>query len=140
MSTIQQYAAVCAGMWSCRAAMAIEPFLVLGIGALLCSQNSAALALWGFGSQSEETAARTRAVEMVRASAAADEYVPPAFGVRRDQAGRYTEAKSLGGLSCGESTVPWARVNDDFCDCVDGSDEPGTSACSTGEHTRCLLR
>lgn len=32
----------------------------------------------------------------------------------------------------GSLTVPFLSVNDDFCDCADGSDEPGTSACSNG--------
>eukprot|EP01028_Stygiella_incarcerata_P008534 TRINITY_DN37293_c0_g1_i1.p1 TRINITY_DN37293_c0_g1~~TRINITY_DN37293_c0_g1_i1.p1 ORF type:complete len:436 (-),score=154.97 TRINITY_DN37293_c0_g1_i1:1274-2581(-) len=30
----------------------------------------------------------------------------------------------------GMQTIRRDRVNDDFCDCVDGSDEPGTSACA----------
>jgi protein kinase C substrate 80K-H len=29
-----------------------------------------------------------------------------------------------------KTLVPFRAVNDDFCDCPDGSDEPGTSACS----------
>jgi len=28
------------------------------------------------------------------------------------------------------AAVPFAAVNDDFCDCADGSDEPGTGACA----------
>ncbi|XP_056263800.1 glucosidase 2 subunit beta [Pseudoliparis swirei] len=32
----------------------------------------------------------------------------------------------------GSRTIPFDRVNDDYCDCQDGSDEPGTSACPNG--------
>jgi len=32
----------------------------------------------------------------------------------------------------GSKTISFSYVNDDYCDCADGSDEPGTSACSNG--------
>ncbi|KXZ51700.1 hypothetical protein GPECTOR_11g15 [Gonium pectorale] len=35
-------------------------------------------------------------------------------------------------ISGGGKVIPFSRVNDDYCDCPDGSDEPGTSACHNG--------
>ncbi|XP_055332007.1 glucosidase 2 subunit beta-like [Paramacrobiotus metropolitanus] len=32
----------------------------------------------------------------------------------------------------GSNQIPFAYINDDFCDCHDASDEPGTSACAQG--------
>ncbi|CAE7264210.1 PSL4 [Symbiodinium sp. KB8] len=49
-------------------------------------------------------------------------------GVAPDLQGRYSGAT----FRCGSTTteVQIAEVNDDFCDCPDGSDEPGTGACA----------
>ncbi|XP_016188169.1 glucosidase 2 subunit beta isoform X1 [Arachis ipaensis] len=33
----------------------------------------------------------------------------------------------------GSKSFPKDRLNDNFCDCPDGTDEPGTSACSAGK-------
>ncbi|XP_076814197.1 glucosidase 2 subunit beta-like isoform X2 [Clavelina lepadiformis] len=34
----------------------------------------------------------------------------------------------------GSRTISFQFVNDDYCDCFDGSDEPGTSACPDGQY------
>lgn len=52
-------------------------------------------------------------------------------GVPLSKASLYSPTKDF---TCfdGIITVPFSYVNDDYCDCFDGSDEPGTSACLNG--------
>lgn len=101
---------------------------------------STAVGLFGFGKQSdgssgEEAEAKLRAVELIHASILADGFVPPVVGVGRKDAAKFVAARDSGKFPCGTSIeVPWERVNDDFCDCPDGSDEPGTSACIQGKY------
>uniref|UniRef100_A0A1X7TLQ0 Glucosidase 2 subunit beta n=1 Tax=Amphimedon queenslandica TaxID=400682 RepID=A0A1X7TLQ0_AMPQE len=49
-------------------------------------------------------------------------------GVSLEKASFYVPGKSFTCLD-GSDTIPFKYVNDDYCDCADGSDEPGTSAC-----------
>ncbi|KAL2079003.1 hypothetical protein ACEWY4_024747 [Coilia grayii] len=43
----------------------------------------------------------------------------------------YKERKSFVCID-GSKLIPFEQVNDDYCDCADGSDEPGTAACPNG--------
>ncbi|KAF5371945.1 hypothetical protein D9615_008110 [Tricholomella constricta] len=56
--------------------------------------------------------------------------VDKTFGVRPELVSKYVPSAS-GNWRCldGSKEIPWAFVNDDSCDCPDGSDEPGTGAC-----------
>ncbi|RPD62087.1 endoplasmic reticulum protein [Lentinus tigrinus ALCF2SS1-7] len=54
-------------------------------------------------------------------------------GVSPELAARYVPTKkgSAETWQCldGSKSIDWTAVNDDYCDCPDGSDEPGTGAC-----------
>ena len=44
----------------------------------------------------------------------------------------------LGSFSCGSVSLPCSAINDDYCDCLNGEDEPGTAACGAqGAQFRC---
>ncbi|CAD5215045.1 unnamed protein product [Bursaphelenchus xylophilus] len=52
-------------------------------------------------------------------------------GVPEEKASLYEEKEEFACLD-GSKSIPFEQVNDDYCDCPDGSDEPGTSACPNG--------
>jgi len=56
------------------------------------------------------------------------------FGIRPDLISKYAPL-SNGNWKCldGSKEIPWAFVNDDSCDCPDGSDEPGAGVFSSSD-------
>lgn len=59
--------------------------------------------------------------------------MPLIRGVPRDMQPHYQSYKHAGNFVCFDGSATLAsfdQVNDDYCDCKDGSDEPGTGACS----------
>ncbi|ORY00840.1 hypothetical protein K493DRAFT_256088 [Basidiobolus meristosporus CBS 931.73] len=55
--------------------------------------------------------------------------VDPLLGVPESKKALYTSVEGTFRCLDGSKTIPYHSVNDDYCDCPDGSDEPGTSAC-----------
>lgn len=53
-------------------------------------------------------------------------------GVPPSKLALYSSGSSTFSCLDGSLKIPSDRVNDDYCDCPDGSDEPGTSACHNG--------
>ncbi|KAI9924120.1 hypothetical protein MW887_007360 [Aspergillus wentii] len=51
-------------------------------------------------------------------------------GVGPEFAKFYKDTTTFSCISHPAVQIPFSSVNDDYCDCPDGSDEPGTSACS----------
>ncbi|XP_052620623.1 glucosidase 2 subunit beta [Lactuca sativa] len=57
------------------------------------------------------------------------------LGIAPEDEKYYAGLWSSGTIKCkdGSKTFTKSQLNDDFCDCFDGTDEPGTSACPAGK-------
>jgi protein kinase C substrate 80K-H len=76
--------------------------------------------------------ALTWAAATLAAAAAAVAGASAPRGVPRSLEAVYAGAGGRFKCFDGSGAIDVARINDDFCDCADGSDEPGTSACPNG--------
>ncbi|XP_058199445.1 glucosidase 2 subunit beta [Rhododendron vialii] len=57
------------------------------------------------------------------------------LGIPPEDESYYKALSSSGAIKCkdGSKKFTKSQLNDDFCDCPDGTDEPGTSACPNGK-------
>ncbi|KAI8846387.1 glucosidase II beta subunit-like-domain-containing protein [Chytridium lagenaria] len=71
---------------------------------------------------------------LILIAASAHAKVDALLGVNPKHAALYTFSDPTQKFTCLSTpkTIPASSLNDDYCDCPDGSDEPGTSACPTG--------
>ena len=51
--------------------------------------------------------------------------LPQTRGVHPSLLSHYTTKGTTWTCLDGTKSIPWSAVNDDYCDCLDGSDEPG---------------
>lgn len=101
---------------------------------LLCTallQPAVSFSLFSRGKAVEATPPRTL-LDPTAASLSSSRGIPP-HQLPQYQAELFT---CKGNDGEGPSIIiPRARINDNYCDCSDGSDEPGTSACANGVFT-----
>jgi len=56
------------------------------------------------------------------------------YGVADEDLGKYQRTPdNLFHCLDGNGVIPYSSLNDDYCDCADGSDEPGTPACQNSK-------
>jgi len=72
---------------------------------------------------------KSAALLLLLPAAAAEEAVR---GVAAADWAAYRSGGALFHCRDGQAEIPLAKLNDEYCDCADGSDEPGTSACALG--------
>ncbi|RHZ74133.1 hypothetical protein Glove_227g94 [Diversispora epigaea] len=61
--------------------------------------------------------------------ATTEEFIKKPRGVPKSKASLYERKGPNWTCLDGSGFIPYEAINDEYCDCADGSDEPGTSAC-----------